>query len=69
MILHAAANGGNGTIKVINGVGGEDQVWYDPVTKRYFLSARNNRGGPVLGIIDAVSKTLLQTLATTPGAH
>src|SRR6476659_9612382 len=69
VILHAAANGGNGTIKVINGVGGEDQVWYDPVTKRYFLSARNNPGGPVLGIIDAVSETLLQTLATTPGAH
>ncbi len=65
VILHAAAN----SIAVINGVGGEDQVWYDPVRKRYFLSARNNPGGPILGIIDAQSETLLQTLASSSGAH
>jgi hypothetical protein len=39
------------------------------VTKRYFLSARNNPGGPVLGIVDALSGALLQKLATTPGDH
>jgi hypothetical protein len=69
VILHAAANGGNGSIAVINGVGGEDQVWYDPVRHRYFLSARNNPGGPILGIIDAQTETLLQTLASSNGAH
>jgi hypothetical protein len=65
VILHAAAN----SIAVINGVGGEDQVWYDPVRKRYFLSARNNPGGPILGILDAQTETLLQTLPSSSGAH
>jgi len=68
VILHAA-DGVNGSIKVITQVGGEDQVWYDPTTKRYFLSARNNPGGPVLGIIDAETETFLQNIATTPGDH
>ena len=68
VILHAA-DGPNGSAKVITQVGGEDQVWYDPKTKRYFLSARNNPGGPVLGIIDAVTETWLQNVATTPGDH
>ena len=68
VILHAA-DGVNGSIKVITQVGGEDEVWYDPTTKRYFLSARNNPGGPVLGIIDAQTETFLQKIATTPGDH
>jgi hypothetical protein len=68
VILHPTA-GANGSITIIPGVGGEDEVWYDPVTKRYFLSARNNPGGPVLGIVDALSGALLQKLATTPGDH
>ena len=68
VILHAA-DGVNGSIKVITQVGGEDQVWYDPTTKRYFLSARNNPGGPVLGIIDAATEMFLQNIATTPGDH
>jgi len=68
IILHPGA-GPNGSITVIPGVGGEDEVWFDPVTKRYFLSARNNPGGPVLGIVDALTGALLQKLATTPGDH
>lgn len=68
IILHTK-DGPNGSIKIIAGVGGEDQVWYDPTTKRYFLSARNNPGGPVLGIVDAETETLLQLIATTPGDH
>jgi len=68
VILHPTA-GPNGAITIIPNVGGEDEVWYDPVTKRYFLSARNNPGGPVLGIVDALSGALLQKLATTPGDH
>ena len=68
VILHAA-DGINGSIKIITGVGGEDQVWYDPVRHRYFLSARNNPGGPILGILDAVSETVLQTLVSSSGAH
>ena len=29
-------------------------VWFDPTTQRYFLAARLNPGGPVLGIIDGL---------------
>ena len=69
IILHPGSGPATGSITIISGVGGEDEVWFDPVTKRYFLSARNNPGGPVLGIVDAVTETLLQKLATTPGDH
>jgi hypothetical protein len=50
-------------------VSGEDQVWYDPTTGRWFLAARNNPGGPVLGIIDSNTDTLLQLINTTFNDH
>ena len=50
-------------------VSGEDEVWFDPTTGRWFLSARNNASGPVLGIIDSNTETLLQLLHTDPSAH
>lgn len=68
VILHPAL-GPNASLTLIPGVGGEDEVWYDPTTNRYFLSARNNPGGPVLGIVDAATGHVLQLLATTPGDH
>jgi hypothetical protein len=50
-------------------VSGEDQVWYDPKTGRWFLAARNNPGGPVLGIIDSNTDAFLQNLMTTFNDH
>ena len=50
-------------------VSGEDQVWYDPTTGRWFLAARNNPGGPVLGIIDSNTDTFLQNIMTTFNDH
>jgi hypothetical protein len=50
-------------------VSGEDQVWYDPTTGRWFLAARNSPGGPVLGIIDSNTDTLLQLVKTTFNDH
>jgi hypothetical protein len=47
-------------------VTGEDQ---DPTTGRWFVSARNNPGGPVLGIADSNSDMLLQLVPTTPNDH
>jgi hypothetical protein len=44
-------------------------VWFDPTTQRYFLAARLNPGGPVLGIIDGLTETFLQNIRTTPGDH
>jgi hypothetical protein len=65
----------NGSIdKRVQGVGGNDEVWYNPGDGRYYLAARNQPGGsstpgkenfsPVLGIIDAKTMTLDQVVPT-----
>jgi hypothetical protein len=64
----------NGSIdRRIVGVGGNDEVWYNPGDNRYYLAARNQPGGstpgnanfsPVLGIIDAGTMTLDQVVPT-----
>ena len=69
ILLEPNANGGNGSIKTFPQVSGEDMVWFDPTTNRYFLAARLNPGGPVLGIIDGLTETFLQNVRTTPGDH
>src|SRR5262249_49723207 len=51
IILDPLANGGKGAIKTIPQVSGEDMVWFDPTTNRFFVAARLNPGGPVLGVI------------------
>jgi hypothetical protein len=62
--------GANMTIvKSFAGLSGEDQVWYDPTTGRWFVSARNNPGGPVLGVIDSNTDTILQLINTDINAH
>ncbi|KAK9350018.1 YVTN repeat-like/Quino protein amine dehydrogenase [Lipomyces doorenjongii] len=56
----------------INGIAGADQVTYDPTTNFYYVSAYQNTANgtkqglpdPVLGIIDAASYTLVQTIPT-----
>jgi hypothetical protein len=55
-------------VKVLN-VTGEDQVWFDPTTGRWFLAARNNPGGPVLGIVDSNTDILSQLVKTTFNDH
>jgi hypothetical protein len=64
--------GASGNVKVVaafSQVSGEDQVWFDPTTGRWFLAARTNPGGPVLGVIDSNTDTFLQNIATTAGDH
>jgi len=68
IFLDPTANGGNGSIKTIPQVSGEDMVWYDPVIKLFFLAARNDLSGPKLGIVDD-NGNWLQNLVTSPGAH
>jgi hypothetical protein len=48
----------------VEGVGGNDEVWFNPGDGRYYLAARNNPTGPVLGIIDAKTHTLDQLVPT-----
>jgi len=69
ILLDPNANGGNGSTKSFPQVSGEDMVWFDPTTDRFFLAARLNPGGPVLGIIDGLTETFLENVRTTPGDH
>jgi hypothetical protein len=82
LFLDPLANGGNGAILAKVPLSGEDMVWYDPIRKLFFLTARNFPDGctasaapptanactPELGIVDDLGN-LLQTLATSFGAH
>lgn len=56
-------------VKVISQVSGADEVWFDPKTGRWFIAARFNPGGSVLGIVDSSSDSFLQNVATTPNDH
>jgi len=51
-------------LQMVKGVSGSDEVWFNAGDGRYYLAARNQPGGPVLGVIDAKSKTLLQVVPT-----
>jgi hypothetical protein len=50
-------------------VGGSDQVWYNPGDHRYYLAARANPGGPVLGVVDALTHRWVENIPTTKDAH
>jgi hypothetical protein len=55
----------NGAIdRAVPGVSGNDEVWFNPGDRRYYLAARNQPGGPVLGIINAESLQLEQLVPT-----
>jgi hypothetical protein len=64
-------------VKTIGGIGGEDEVAFDPLFKRFYTASRNMTstgiaGGtitPVLGVIDAQTLTLLGSIATGVNAH
>jgi len=50
--------------KMVAGVSGSDEVWFNRGDGRYYLAARNQAGGPVLGVIDARSQSLVQLIPT-----
>jgi len=54
--------------KNVLGVSGSDEVWFNPGDGRYYLAARANPTGPVLGVIDAESQILLQVVPTANAA-
>jgi hypothetical protein len=57
------------TVATVTQVGGSDEVWFNPGDGNYYLAARGNPGGPVLGIIDAGTNTWIANLPTAPNAH
>ena len=52
----------------VRGVGGSDEVWFNPGDGRYYTASRANPTGPVLGVIDAESQTLVQIVPTVNAA-
>ncbi len=57
-------NARTGDTTNVFGVGGSDEVWFNPGDGRYYTGSRNNPQGPVLGVIDAEDHTLLQVVPT-----
>jgi len=53
----------------INGVTGEDQVWFNPGDNRYYVAAQGNRTGPILAAISADKSHSVLTVPTQPWAH
>lgn len=66
LILNARERGS--LVREITQVGGSDEVWYNPGDMRYYLAARDNPSGPVLGIIDATSNEFLANIPTSKNA-
>jgi hypothetical protein len=59
----------NGSIdRVVAGVGGSDEVWFNSGDGRYYTASRNNPTGPVLGVIDAKRQSLVQIVPTVNSA-
>jgi hypothetical protein len=58
-------------VKTFTEIGGNDEVWFNFGDNHYYLAARNNPGGPVLGVIDADEPTFDETVSTgtSTGAH
>jgi hypothetical protein len=50
--------------RMVAGVSGNDEVWFNRGDGRYYLAARNQPGGPVVGVIDAESQRLVQVVPT-----
>jgi hypothetical protein len=48
---------------------GVDQVWFDPTTGRWFLAARDNFTGAILGIVDSSTDSVVQIIPTNITAH
>ena len=56
-------------VATIPQVGGSDEVWFNPGDNHYYLAARNNTSGPVLGVIDADEPSFDNNAPTTSNAH
>jgi len=56
-------------IASITQVGGADEVWFNKGDQRFYVAARDNPTGPVLGVIDARTNTWVQNVPTGPNSH
>jgi len=56
-------------VREILEIGGSDEVWFNPRDERYYLAARDNPSGPVLGVIDAEDNTFVTRVSTAFNSH
>ena len=54
-------------VATVPGIGGADMVNYNARNGQYYTGSRDNPGGPALGVIDARTNTLVQTIPFTGG--
>ena len=61
-------NAGTGAVVgTVSGLGGSDEVNYNARNRQYYTASRDNPAGPALGVIDAATRTLVQTIPITGG--
>src|SRR5204863_7329332 len=48
-------------------IGGADMVTYNKKNDQYYIAARALKGGPVVGVIDAMTNKLVQKIAIAGG--
>ncbi len=53
----------------IGGITGSDEVWFDKGDKRYYTGSNRQIGGAVLGVINAVTNLLVETIPQSSGSH
>ena len=54
-------------VATVPGIGGADMVNYNAKNGQYYTASRDNPGGPALGVIDATTNTLVQTIPLKGG--
>jgi hypothetical protein len=56
----------------IGNITGADEVWFNEGDNRYYTGSSSNItsiGGPVLGVIDAITNLLIETIPQSSGSH
>ena len=53
----------------INESGGTDQVWFNPGDNRYYTAGRDMPNGPIMGVVDAATRTWLVNVTTGSNSH
>src|SRR5258708_12609293 len=56
-------------VREILAIGGNDGFWLNRGDRRYYLAARDNPGGPKLGVVDAETNQLITAVTTAFNAH
>ena len=53
----------------IGGITGSDEVWFSEEDKRYYTASNRQIGGAVLGVINARTNLLIETIPQSSGSH